>query len=226
MISVALFPDLDGYWFSVSDADPRAVALYSRHYSVKNKRPNWSCGIGGPGERTVLLTATGDALFVWRSRIGGPAKGETQYDDGQRGVMCSVFRNESPIRSSDLIREAMDIAWRRWPGARLFTYVWDDKVKSANPGYCFKRAGWRTCGRNADGRLTILEVLPPPTELDVRESAACRSGVLVAGPTRRAQAAPRTTTAPWLGVVAAAPAAGRTYPPAGGTHRETPPSGN
>ena len=44
------------------------------------------------------------------------------------------------------------------------------------------------------------------SELDVR-ATACRSGVLVAGPSRRAQAAPRTTTAPWLGVVAAAPAA-------------------
>jgi hypothetical protein len=27
-------------------------------------------------------------------------------------------------------------------------------------GYCFKQAGWRACGRNADGRLTILELLP------------------------------------------------------------------
>jgi hypothetical protein len=52
------------------------------------------------------------------------------------------------------------LAWQRWPGKRLFTYVWDAKVKSANPGYCFKKAGWQHCGRNADGRLTILEKLP------------------------------------------------------------------
>jgi hypothetical protein len=159
-----MFADLDGHWYSVSDADPRAVALYSRHYSVKNRRPKWDCGIGGPGERTVLLTADADALYIWRSRIQGPASKTTQYDDGQRGVMCSVFRNESPIRSSDLIQEAMEIAWRRWPLARLFTYVWDSKVASVNPGYCFKKAGWRTCGRNADGRLTILEILPPAAE--------------------------------------------------------------
>jgi hypothetical protein len=90
-----------------------------------------------------------------------PAKPTYGYDDGQRGVMCSVFRNEGAHRSSDLIREACELAWQRWPGARLFTYVADAKVRSTNPGYCFQVAGWRKCGRNKDGRLTILELLPP-----------------------------------------------------------------
>jgi hypothetical protein len=74
--------------------------------------------------------------------------------------MCSIFRNEGPLRSSDLILEAEQLAWRRWPGQRLFTYVWPAKVKSVNPGYCFKMAGWQQCGRNKDGRLIILEKLP------------------------------------------------------------------
>ena len=58
------------------------------------------------------------------------------------------------------------------------------------------------------------------SELDVR-AAACRSGVLVAGPTRRAQAAPRTTTAQSARAeVLPAADGGRSYPPAfvGGTH--------
>jgi hypothetical protein len=153
----ALFPDLAGHWLAVRDGDYRAVALYRRHYSNKLRSRVQRAGIGGCGERIVLLTPDCQALWVWRSRLRGEPK---QYDDGQRGVMCSVFRNEGPILSSELIREAVDIAWQRWPGARLFTYVWDEKVKSANPGYCFKQAGWRTCGRNADGRLTLLEILP------------------------------------------------------------------
>ncbi len=78
----------------------------------------------------------------------------------KKGVMCSVFRNEGPVISSDLILEAEQLAWSRWPEQRLFTYIWDDRVQSVNPGYCFKIAGWRTCGRNKDGRLTILEKLP------------------------------------------------------------------
>ncbi len=76
------------------------------------------------------------------------------------GIECLIFRNEGPILSSTLIREADELAWARWPGERHFTYVWDAKVRSTNPGFCFKRAGWHPCGRNADGRLTILEILP------------------------------------------------------------------
>lgn len=163
-VAASLFPDLDGYWFSVSDADPRAVALYSRHYSVRNARAEWlRTGFCGPGEKAVLMTGDCRSLFVWRTRINVPAM---QYDDGQRGVMCSVFRNEGPVLSSDLIREAQAIAWARWPGQRLFTYVWDAKVATsrqrgrATAGWCFRKAGWTPCGRNADGRLTILEILP------------------------------------------------------------------
>ena len=42
----------------------------------------------------------------------------------------------------------------------FITYVWDKKVKSQNPGYCFKRAGWRVSGRSADGRKTLLTKQP------------------------------------------------------------------
>jgi hypothetical protein len=40
---------------------------------------------------------------------------------------------------------------------RVITYVWDSKVRSANPGYCYKRAGWRMTGRSADGRKSLLQ---------------------------------------------------------------------
>jgi len=151
---------IEGHWVGVHDADPRAVALYRRHYSCKPTRRRGNFDFMAPGDDLVLLTVDCTALFGWY-------KG-TYRLDGQQGVECSVFRNEGPLRSSDLILEAMDLAWRRWPGQRLFTYVWDAKVKSANPGYCFKMAGWDVSRdehgepkRNADGRLTILEVLPP-----------------------------------------------------------------
>ncbi len=38
----------------------------------------------------------------------------------------------------------------------MLTYVWDSKVASENPGYCFKRAGWKRIGKSADGRKTLL----------------------------------------------------------------------
>ena len=101
----------------------------------------------------ALLTEWCDALFVWRHDL-------VPRLDGQSGCNCTVFRNESDTLSSELIKEADELAWNRWPGERHFTYVCDSLIRSVNPGYCFKQAGWRTCGRNKDGRLTILERLP------------------------------------------------------------------
>lgn len=139
------------YWIPVKDGDARARALYQRHYSARHYKDGRNPRLFvGPGEKMVLLTPACDALFVWRKFISG---------DGQQGVNCAIFRNEGAHLSSDLILEAMTLAWQRWPGERLYTYIADRKVKSANPGYCFKLAGWRTCGRNKDGRLTILEAM-------------------------------------------------------------------
>jgi hypothetical protein len=159
--SAVLFPDLEGHWFSVSDADPRAAAILRRHYSARrNGAKGKSDNFVGPGEKIVLLTARCDALWVWRA--------ERFRMDAQTGISCSVFRNESPILSSELIREADEIAWKRWPGLRHFTYVWPSKIRSSNPGFCFLRAGWSKCGTNADGRLTILEIYPPDERAEGR----------------------------------------------------------
>ena len=107
------------------------------------------------GQKTILITALGDALLVWRKFID---------DSGQRGVNCAVFRNEGPALSSGLIREAMAVAWGRWPGERLYTYVDPRRVGRTNPGhnpgYCFLKAGWRRCGRTRSRGLLILERLP------------------------------------------------------------------
>ena len=45
------------------------------------------------------------------------------------------------------------LAWERWPGERLFTYVDPNKVRSFNPGYCFLRAGWDRCPERARKQL-------------------------------------------------------------------------
>jgi hypothetical protein len=106
----------------------------------------------GPGEYLVLLTAACDALLIWRRM--------PRDQEREPGVCCSLFRNEGRSGlSSDLIREACDLAWQRWPGQRLYTYVDPRRVRSSHPGYCFKAAGWRRCGRTPGG-LLILETQP------------------------------------------------------------------
>jgi hypothetical protein len=141
----------DGHWLPIRDGDARGRALFRRHYSweASHKRTN-SPKFVGPGEYLMLLTPDALALFVWRA--------ERFRRDDQTGINCAVFRNEGPVRSSVLIREACDLAWARWPGERLYTFVNPARVRSANPGYCFLAAEWRRCGRSAEG-LLILERL-------------------------------------------------------------------
>jgi len=138
-------------WIEFKDGHPDAIALYDRHYSAFHHSDGRERKLVlGPGEKTVLLTRDRSALFCWRKFID---------DSGQVGVNCAVFRNEGDLLSSDLIREAMAIAHRRWPGERLYTYVDRDEIRSSNPGACFQIAGWRRCGKTKGG-LDILEATP------------------------------------------------------------------
>lgn len=139
------------HWYRSRDGDMTALALYERHYSAYHYRDGRVRRLFcGPGEKMVLLLAEGQGLFVWR---------KFRPRNEQLGVNCAVFRNESPLLSSMLIGEAMALAWHRWPGARLYTYVNARKIRSTNPGYCFLRAGWVPVGETAGG-LRILAVRP------------------------------------------------------------------
>ena len=80
--------------------------------------------------------------------------------NGLDGWTCTIFRNESRVLSSELVLEAEavlhDHATDCGPDGML-TYVWDKRVRSSNPGYCFKVAGWRIAGRSKDNRKTLLQ---------------------------------------------------------------------
>ena len=134
-------------WIIGQDGEPELYAMYRRHYSArKNIRPKIKLFVG-PGEHIVLTTPKRNALFVWRKFIDA---------SGQKGINCSIFRNESGLLSSNLIREADAIADFCWPGERHYTYVRASAVKSRNPGWCFICAGWKRCGYTKAG-LFILE---------------------------------------------------------------------
>jgi hypothetical protein len=139
---------MEPLWWSTKDGDKDCLALYEKHYSAyKYRDGRRRTQFVGPGQTIVLRTLETDALFVWRKFID---------DSGQQGINCAVFRNESPHRSSDLIRQADRIADFCWPRQRHYTYVNPQAIKSVNPGYCFMAAGWRRCGRTKGG-LLILE---------------------------------------------------------------------
>jgi len=140
------------HWIVGQDGEPELRKLYERHYSCRHyadgRRPRLFVG---PGQKLVLTTPVRDALFVWR---------KFKDDSGQVGVNCAVFRNESAVLSSDLIREADAIADYCWLGERHYTYVRAEAIRSRNPGWCFICAGWQHCGRTKNG-LFILERLVP-----------------------------------------------------------------
>jgi hypothetical protein len=149
---------ISGHWIPVQDGDPRAVTLFERHYSCsetqkQRRHRRGARKIMGPGEYLLLLTADCNAVFGWR-RANRPDRA------GQAGVYCSIFRNEGNILSSELVQEACELAWRRWPGERLYTYIDAGKIQSTNPGYCFKVVGWQACGVTQVNKLVILERLP------------------------------------------------------------------
>lgn len=141
-------------WVPILDGDPEAARIYNRHYASERSRKRRLARraqlILGPGEKLLLSTPCRRALFGWRRFID---------DSGQIGVNCAVFANLGAGLSSELIRLADEVADQRWPNDRHYTYV-DPRRGSRNPGYCFKKAGWRYCGKTKCRGLHILERAP------------------------------------------------------------------
>jgi len=108
----------------------------------------------GPGEKIVLRTWEGDACFVWR---------RFRSSNGQAGINCAFFRNESAHHSSELIRQADAIADVVWPGLRHYTYVNPSRIRSTNPGYCFLCAGWTRAGRTQGGLIILERIMKETT---------------------------------------------------------------
>ena len=139
------------------DGDRDCLDLHTRHYS----RYQYADGrqrilFVGPGDKLVLRTERGDAVFVWRKFVDDCIDQRT--GQRQEGVNCAIFRNEGKHISSSLIRQADAIADATWTDRRHYTYVDCQKVASSNPGYCFLAAGWRRCGMTKSGLLVLERV--------------------------------------------------------------------
>ena len=78
----------------------------------------------------------------------------------------SIFRNESNVLSSELVREATDLTYAWWeshyrarPSVPLQTEVDPTRTRAKrDPGRCFRRAGWQEVDRRRG--LVILEAPP------------------------------------------------------------------
>lgn|SRR5439155_3688014 len=144
-----LLPLTDGL-LKTTPFDDECRQLADRHYS---RRTVGARQFAYSGRKLVLRDAASDVLFVWM--FPDPAL----RMDGQVGYNNAIFRNESTRRSSDIILEAEHAAVAWWGPNRAYTYIDPTQVRSVNPGYCFKCAGWRFVRLSAGGKHLLEKEL-------------------------------------------------------------------
>ena len=128
--------------------DQECRLLADRHYSRRTPGARQFCY---SGRKLVLRNAEGTVLFAWMY-----PKPEMRMD-GQRGYNCAIFRNESDRLSSEIILEAEQFAFDKWDPSRLYTYINPRKIKSSNPGCCFKIAGWKFIQKSKGGKHLLAK---------------------------------------------------------------------
>lgn len=144
--------------------DREVVPLADRHY---NRRKVGSPQFAPPGRCLVLKTPAVDAFWI----TSWPFAEYVRHAWAGAWV-CSAFRNEGPVLSSQLVIEAV-AATRAFfgdaPELGMITFVNADKVRAKrDPGRCFRRAGFRPVGETKGG-LVALQLLPADMP------AACRA---------------------------------------------------
>lgn len=139
------------HWHISNRADPRAAALADRHY---NRQKIGAAQFVPPGRCLVLLTEDASALWVTSWPFAEYVK------HAWAGAwMCSIFRNEGAILSSELIKSA--VAATCWyygdaPDLGFVTFVDADKTRrKRDPGRCYRKAGWSHVGYTAGGLIAL-----------------------------------------------------------------------
>lgn len=163
-------------WRLSSSSDKAALAVvdglgkfkrFGPHYS---RRTPGSRTFTGVGQEVVLVHCSGRAVWaVVRQRTpsrrgSGASRGRTGCaDSAPRFVWRNMlFRNLYAGLASDLIRSATERTYVEWerrygviPTERLRTEIDLKRVRSGEPGRCYRLAGW-TDERVVRGKLYIV----------------------------------------------------------------------
>lgn len=149
-------------WHESHRADPRARVLADRHY---NRQKVGARQFVPPGRCVVLVTRAADAFWVTSWPFAEYVK------HAWAGAwMCSAFRNEGTVRSSELIREAVAVTRHQLgepPESGMVTFVDPSKVRTAPAalGWCYRKAGFEHVGETKGGLLAFQiapDRMPPP----------------------------------------------------------------
>jgi hypothetical protein len=160
-------------WERSHRADPRALPLADRHY---NRQKVGSPQFVPPGSCLVLLTPGADAVWVtsW-------PKAEFVKHEWAGAWMNSLFRNESALRASDLIRAAVAETlgyYGRPPDLGMVTFIDRAEVRPTRVrgrdvwGWTYLKAGFEVAGETKGGLLALRltpEAMPAPTRHPLRQ---------------------------------------------------------
>jgi hypothetical protein len=151
-------------WNRVKKFDAMAVAIVDGKGPFGNGVPHYSRRKPGsrqfmpPGQTVVLLASDCSAVYGWWRPH--PASGIVAMNK-RDGWTCTLFRNDrrNEWLSSIAILSAelalLESGYNCGPDGML-TYVARAKILSANPGYCYKCAGYQKIGVSADRRKDLL----------------------------------------------------------------------
>ena len=152
------------HWQLSHRADPEARLLADRHY---NRQKIGSPQFVPPGRCLVLKRP--DAFWVTSWPFAQYVK-----HAWAGAFVCSAFRNEGRILSSELIRDAVAATVWKWPDIPklgMVTFVDRSKVRpKSHPGYCYRKAGFNHVGFTAGGLFTLQlfpEEFPDPKEPEI-----------------------------------------------------------
>jgi len=148
-------------WEISNRSDPMGLQLADRHY---NRQSPGSKNLAPPGKTLILIQD--HALWVSLQQ-----KNEFIKHCWKNAWICSTFRNESNLLSSNLIKSAVSntiACWGNPPENGFITFVNPSKVKSRNPGYCFIKAGWKKIGYTKINSLLVFQLsrLDFPSPID------------------------------------------------------------
>lgn len=142
-------------WHRSNRGDRMALPLADRHY---NRQKPGTPQFVKPGACRVFLTSDESAL--WVSSFQRPDLVKHAWAGCWEN---SIFRNEGPVLSSQLIREGVAATLHDWgtpPPGGIITFVDPKKIKAKrDPGYCYIRAGFVAVGWTAGG-LIVLQLSP------------------------------------------------------------------
>lgn len=127
------------YWSQTSNDDPLILSKFERlqfKQYVRLSKRNWI-----DSQQMLLAYCLDKAVILWKRK---------PFQPGKSGVRCSIFVNNSEKLSSELLRDAVDVARLFWLESTFFVHL-NPRFFPENAEKTFKECGWEYHGESREG---------------------------------------------------------------------------